>query len=549
MSDQVHFEICFPSHFSKVPSCRPGSSLAGTVVLRVNSPLAASYLSLEFLGVERVRCNPVSGNGEPSSRFSKTTLKPSDYMTKEFYRKELILWGDNKKQETNILGCDDSHRFHFSFTMPLVNYPTPRDTPDIEILYTLQAKLYSQVSSENKKEKLFKAIHTTPARHLFFRPVVHYDANDEFVMPRPYESTVMLRDVDSGTNKHGVKLHIIQCHSAFTPGEHVELLLLIPGSRAIRSASYQFKENIRCRKSSAPVIDENEVPTLWKYSRDFKTFASITFTRLDKSNLTQELGFLGRFMFTSLSSLPPCLNTSLAAAAAANTASSSSAMPSPIEPNTATTVASESISEDVMSASSPIYGAGSIQRRESRGSLASFRARYEQLPVVPVPLGHLLSKDSFRFARIRFIMPQLESICPVSSVFLDFEYSMQINVTVATSFGGNRRLVGDFPINIATTRTFSRDKLLDAPSNRSYRDSYSSLNLRLNSISDNASRVSSSPTLSDTHVGTAESIAESKMPNLSAFCENYPTVQSFIQQGQRIPSPLFEAVNIKANGN
>ncbi|KAJ1672717.1 hypothetical protein EV182_006629, partial [Spiromyces aspiralis] len=190
MAEPIHFEICFPSHISKVPVCRPGSSIAGTVVIKVGSPLAATYLSLTFIGLERVRCTPFSNSNasfDIPEHHQTTIVGSSGFMTKEFFRKELILWGDHKKQETCILGCEDSHRFHFTITMPMVNFPTPRETPDAEITYTLVAKLYSQVAGERGKEKVVKAIHSTPVRHFFFEPVVNYDADEEFTITRPYE--------------------------------------------------------------------------------------------------------------------------------------------------------------------------------------------------------------------------------------------------------------------------------------------------------------------------------------------------------------------------
>ena len=247
-------------------------------------------------------------------------------------------------------------------------------------------------------------------------------------------------------------------------------------------------------------------------------------------------------MFTSLKTLPPCLNTTMLTNA---TSSTGMTLPSPTEPTTATTMTSESFYDDNPPAS-PMYGYSPVPHRDSRSSMTSFIARYEQLPLMPVPLGHLLSKDSFRFARIRFIVPPIESLSPVSSVFLDFEYSLRINVTVSSSFGGNRRLAGNIPIRIVTSRKYKRDKCDEMPtSSRSYRDSYSSLNLKLNSIPDNASHVSSSPTLSDAQLGgsSADAASESRIP-ISSSSDNFPTVQSFVQQGQRIPIPVFEAIKI-----
>ncbi|KAJ1672999.1 hypothetical protein EV182_006078, partial [Spiromyces aspiralis] len=386
----------------------------------------------------------------------------------------------------------------------------------------------------------------------------------EFTITRPYERSLVLMEPGAQNAKNALNMHVMHCHGAFVPGDKVEMLLLVPGSRAIRNASYQLCEKIRCRKSSAPVIDEVEIPVLWKTHREFKMDASISFERLDKSNITQDLGFLGRFMFTSLTALPACLGLA--------SVQKQGALPSPIDaaisPIHTQSINRTSDSFVQSSPTTPVFGV-SLHKHESRTSLASFRARYEQLPLIPVPLGNVLKRDSFRFARIRFIMPSIEHLAPVSSVFLDFSYTIQVKLTVSTNFGGSRNLVGYIPIKVVTSRTYTRDEASGSgppPHNgRScYRDSYSSFNARFNTtnMSDAASRLSLTPTLSSdsntTNIPTSRTVSMPSSPlatedpnkNKVLAAEEgcgYPTVQTFLQQGLRIPTPKFEVVDIAAS--
>ncbi|KAJ1953099.1 hypothetical protein GGI12_006087, partial [Dipsacomyces acuminosporus] len=88
----------------------------------------------------------------------------------------------------------------------------------------------------------------------------------------------------------------------YLPGESVDLLLLLPASsKKITNATFQLFENIRCRKSSAPIIDESDVPLLWSYSQPISPVQDLDFSKLSKSSITQDIGRLGRYIFTNYS--------------------------------------------------------------------------------------------------------------------------------------------------------------------------------------------------------------------------------------------------------
>ncbi|KAJ2816993.1 hypothetical protein IWW50_006308, partial [Coemansia erecta] len=73
MSEPAVFEICFPSHITRIPVCRPGETIAGVVVLKLNSPLVASHLLLRFCGAERVRRSPVAVRTELAEKKQQQT--------------------------------------------------------------------------------------------------------------------------------------------------------------------------------------------------------------------------------------------------------------------------------------------------------------------------------------------------------------------------------------------------------------------------------------------------------------------------------------------
>ncbi|KAJ2436725.1 hypothetical protein GGF42_008869, partial [Coemansia sp. RSA 2424] len=139
MSEPVIFEICFPAHITRAPVCRPGETIAGVVVLKLSSPLMASHMVLKFCGMERVRRTPVaqrtaatatSGSKKQQQQTTAATMSQKMVMDKEFFRREIILWGSPQASSLRSVPSDTAHRFHFSFTMPYVNMPTPRQTAD-----------------------------------------------------------------------------------------------------------------------------------------------------------------------------------------------------------------------------------------------------------------------------------------------------------------------------------------------------------------------------------------------------------------------------------
>ncbi|KAJ1756108.1 hypothetical protein LPJ58_003905, partial [Coemansia sp. RSA 1591] len=311
MSEPAIFEICFPSHITRLPVCRPGETIAGVVVLKLNTPLTASHLLLRFCGAERVRRLPVAVRTEQvEKKQQQTAMLQNMVMDKEFFRRELILWGKPSKSSVKTIPCDSVHRFHFSFTMPYVNMPTPRQTPDIEISYSLEASLFSEVFDQQRGEKVLRDIHKTSAKCFRFEPVVQQLVNFSS-NSLPFESIVSMNEAATPdarsqssisllpfqSKKTFMNINVFHSNSAYLPGETVELLLLMPAGKKITNASFQLRETVRCRKSSAPIIDESDVPVLWKYSVDLSPQRELSFSKLSRSNMTQDIGMLGRFMF------------------------------------------------------------------------------------------------------------------------------------------------------------------------------------------------------------------------------------------------------------
>ncbi|KAJ1643143.1 hypothetical protein LPJ64_005050 [Coemansia asiatica] len=876
MAEPIVFEICFPSHISRAPVCRPGQTIAGTVVLKLNTELQASYLQLRFFGVERVRRTPVSVRTEVSEKKQQqTTMSQKMVMDKEFFHRELILWGERKIGSQRTLASNTLHRFHFSFTMPYVNMPTPRQTPDIEISYSLEAVLAAQVMDQTKGEKVLRDVHRTGAKCFHFEPVIQQRISHGLAASAPLESIVALKDVtaagaggnsgsgsssssgsasgggvvggnSSPNNNHSsslpasfatngkthMNLHVFHPTPAYLPGETVELLLLAPSSKKITNAAFQLRENVRCRKSSAPIIDESDVPTLWKYSVDLTPPQEISFSKLSKSSISQDIGLLGRYLFTSHASLPVVLplpsdlpkqldavsvNTSatvgiqLAHApssgksisdsstvsvrsqgnsriksdeglAIANLPSSSSLSSSsdgqppkttatPLSPlaetqeigpnsssdtldsptgnslasggrgntisraNSATGLlpgvrlsshhssssssASMSSSSDSSASLADAVGSGLASVRNRKGSLGGIHTQslypspnvgylssssaaashhqssscapavvgvsmtasaasasiggttghrmskslgvsemmddnisdrssisetlsihYQQqhqhqhqqqpkpnlgsnlvsltrgatsygssgafgqskannnnnnnnvllknnrLSITPVPLGGLLTKGSYRFAKISFTLPPVSEMSPVSSVFLDYEYAVDIAMTLGGSFGTTKKTIGRLPLKIVTIRTASKSESTDSPGNtctldnngghtavypdtsnnsgKSLRDSLSVLNLSIGHSSDDKDKASlglhaggSTPnpllhngspanTLTDFHFETT-SKHNTDLGSSSIDEGGYPCLLTFLQNGERIPMPELEAINIGSN--
>ncbi|KAJ2338998.1 hypothetical protein GGF43_006751, partial [Coemansia sp. RSA 2618] len=194
----------------------------------------------------------------------------------------------------------------------------------------------------------------------------------------------------------------------------------------------------------------------------------------------------------------------------------------------------------------------------SSGGGSKYAAR---VGVTPVPLGEMLAKGSYKFAKIQLTLPPVTEISPVSSVYLDFEYSVDISMTIGGSFGTSKRAAGKLPLKIATVRTAAKtsngasgdacSQVLSDPaeSTRSLHDSLSCLNLSIAHSDDvlsasHKSNGSPANTLTEVHFegpggGGAH---EGKLTN---GC--YPCLLSFIQNGEKIPMPELEFINIGSN--
>ncbi|KAJ2723692.1 hypothetical protein GGI07_002487 [Coemansia sp. Benny D115] len=797
MSEPAVFEICFPSHITRAPVCRPGQTVAGAVVLKLTSPLAASHLLLRFYGVERVRRTPVAVRTENSEKKQQqTTMSHQMVMDKEFFRRELVLWGERKVGSARVIPSDAVHRFHFSFTMPYVNMPTPRQTPDIEISYSLEATLVTEMFDQGRGEKVLRDAHKTGVKCFLFEPVIQQRISHGLAATAPLESIIELKDASfvgnslnnisgasgstagdpryststpsilpfhSPLGKTHMSLHVFHPTPAYLPGETVELLVLAPANKKITSASFQIRENVRCRKSSAPIIDESDVPILWRYSVDIGPPQDITFTKLSKSNLTQDIGMLGRYLFTNHTSLPLGLQTDIAGSGkgiahdhdhqqqhqgqiglshshmGARSISDSSTMStrtqstkssgiilkgdeglaisnlaptdtrqqqqqqqqapqsrvgiplSPLAESQEITVSSTSKSsnnsssdtlnrprsgkssvghiaqksvsnscsasslvstappilvrnrtgslggmhsqrlypgasqyspiapapmassinsssgslhslpksigdaEDSVSDRSSISDTLSIRYQPAKSSLSNFASlartsslaggaagnnaisKLNRLSVTPVPLGGLLAKGSYKFARISFTLPPISEMSPVSSVFLDYEYTVDMYLTIGGSFGTTRKTAGRLPLKIVTMRTAAKtssepsgaatistatgggggglhDPTVD--DGRSLRDSLSVLNLSIAHPDDGhsgsphplhggAHNGSPANTLTDFHFdnGAAAGGAASSLESDGG----YPCLLSYLQNGEKIPIPELESINIGSN--
>ncbi|KAJ2489749.1 hypothetical protein IWW37_003734 [Coemansia sp. RSA 2050] len=846
MSEPVVFEICFPAHITRAPVCRPGETIAGVVVLKLSSPLMASHMLLKFCGMERVRRTPVSQRTEAVSAKrqqqqqqqqqqlqQQTSMSQTMVMDKEFFRREIILWGEPKVSSLRSIPSGTAHRFHFSFTMPYVNMPTPRQTADVEISYSLMASLFTEVVDSQRGERSLHDFHKTTSKCFHFEPVIQQRISHGVAAAGPLESIVALRDVPvvsgsaavaPGTSSSEAKLasalasaslmpsqptagkthmslHVFHPTPAYLPGELVELLILAPAGKKIVNAAFQLRENVRCRKSSAPIIDESDVPLLWKYSVDLTPPQEITFSKLSKANVTQDIGMLGCYMFTSHSMFSPGNVDSngstgrnvtsmdspsllqhkapLSQPSAAMSPSQTSSPRSTSDTSTATSVASiyrsrsgkggsrkflgrgdeglgiSTLPEDIPSDSlaqqqsrvsmplSPLAEAQELMRsansstktldtsgsvlttdgphpplatasiargrtgslsvlhqptsstpqlfqqgyvptassvlspplsrprqpstpaislssqmlgntgsrlsqsmsttgetilddsRSDRSSISdslsiryhqpssfgskllsgnfpslnrgvsSYSAamaavavtaslpKYNRLSVTPVPLGSLMAKGSYRFAKIQFTLPPITDMSPVSSVFLDFDYTVDIAMTLGSNFGTTKKAVGKLPLKIVTIRTAAKvgsltegtlreSVVLSEPavpgtaaptaerrssgseeSTDSLRDSLSCLNMSIVSSDDHANLAgisavnrNGSPvsTLSELHfdgkLSGAATDASRKSSRLSTDAErlssdgSYPCLRSFVQNGEKVPMPELEIIRI-----
>ncbi|KAJ2617181.1 hypothetical protein EV177_000673 [Coemansia sp. RSA 1804] len=772
-----------------MPVCRPGETIAGVVVLKLSSPMDASHLQLKFCGVERVRRTPVATARMEiaEKRQQLTMMSQTMVMDKEFFRRELVLWGTPRVGSARTIPCDRAHRFHFSFTMPHVNMPTPRQTPDIEISYYLEASLFTEVLASQRGERVLKDVHKTGAKCFRFEPVVQSPMVSHALSAAPLETVVAMVDATAaaaaaaasatggiassqplGSNagdlrpasllpfqlsgssapKLFLNLHVFNSTPAYLPGETVELLILAPAGKKIAHATVQLRENIRCRKSSAPIIDESEVPILWRCSVDLTAPQEIEFSKLTKSSLTQDIGLVGRYLFTNSTSgsksrpdnavglqlhqeqrqpkqqhqqysgfsriVGRSSKASIGAQSIEVSRNSTDAVPSSLVATAGLAIVDASIlatkqqqqqlsnrllspscvplsplteSQELLGSTKSIkvsnascdtlgnarvgikgssinYGGGigssnghrlsrnmssenedSISDRSSISdtissryqpskttaspvtgnnsylSLARANSTYNPLlqqskctnrlsSVTPVALGGLLAKGSYRFAKVQFTLPPMAEMSPVSSVYLDYEYTVDIAMTLGGSFGTTKKATGRLPLKIVTSRrqtnsaggggatalsksykrisngatkvgrdsiggnsssssgSSSSQMLNDSVNNnsaQSLRDSISCLNLSIAQSEETSANRNSHNGLSnnnDNNGSPANTLSEFQFDTTlhkngkSSICGgvrvddddgNFPCLLSFIQNGEKIPAPVLESINIGSN--
>ncbi|PVV02615.1 hypothetical protein BB560_002927 [Smittium megazygosporum] len=523
MSTVTHFEVCFPTHGNKVPIFRPGASISGTVVLKLDSPLAASYIELNFTGTETIfrshDSNEDAANSNVIMRGIDKASTPGENveLVKEFFSKDVLLWGNylstkhaallnrrkaaakasgfsinksvDEKSKIQIIDSGTAHTYHFNVTMPKVNMPISKKTDKYQIQYTLKATIYSQ-SKKDGDTSAVKAICTTPTREFSFEPLI-----SEVVEIRrgslPFRNTIFLKDsalLASG-GKSGTKslkkfikgseknssdkqteLILFQPYPAFIPGELVDIIILIPGSKSIKGCTYDFLEIVKCKKSSAPTIDDSDVPLLWTIRNKIISNSELHFHKLSRPSVSSDLGLMGRFMFTNLSSSESSklsstiVKTSIVASPRESMAPSHS--PTTRKPNSPS---SNSVSrqstpgwdgnkskKNSIIKSLPYNTTNPLQSLQGQASFGKGMGKHSfhrnKIPIVPVPLGNLLSTENYKFARVKFNLPTSLEMCSVPSVFLDFEYAIELHLNLGSSFGGMRKMIGTIPLRIITKR-------------------------------------------------------------------------------------------------
>ncbi|OMJ25665.1 hypothetical protein AYI70_g740 [Smittium culicis] len=518
MSVVSHFEVCFPTHGQSIPTFKPGSTVSGTVVLKLDSPLAASFIELSFIGTEDIKLpSEVDMSAEKNVKidsFSNNQIVNHNEAKKVFFKKNVLLWGNyignrgaptlginNKKlslvnndvsntkrssvSSIQVIDSGSAHTYHFNVTMPKVNMPISKKTSLFEIKYILKASIYSESKGVGGKKIIVKEIFSTPDREFRFEPVI----SENVVIKRgslPFRSGIFLKDPHSNAGPSGIKKFmkssagndssnsdknleaiLFQPYPSYTPGELVDILVLVSGSKSIKAASFDFNEIIKCKKSSAPTIDDSDVPLLWIYNNKIIDSQPLTFAKLQKSNVSTDLGLMGRFMFTNLNSSE---SKSIKGTKINSNISIGSTNGSPMMsgyddfakadpgktakttlPNS-NTISSNHSKNSRMQSNSTFNS--TMQGRNPHSKIMP-KFKSDKVPIVPVPLGNLLSTDSYRFARIKFNLPSKEELCTVPSVFLDFEYNVNINLTLSSSFSQSRKMSGKFVLRLITNRNES----------------------------------------------------------------------------------------------
>ncbi|OMJ29291.1 hypothetical protein AYI69_g1202 [Smittium culicis] len=519
MSVVSHFIVCFPTHGQNIPTFKPGSTVSGTVVLKLDSPLAASFIELSFIGTEDIKLpSEVDMSAEKNVKvdsFSNTQIVNHNEAKKIFFKKNVLLWGNyignravptlgvnNKKlslvnndspntkrssvSSIQVIDSGSAHTYHFNVTMPKVNMPISKKTALFEIKYILKASIYSESKGVGGKKIIVKEICSTPDREFRFEPII----SENVVIKRgslPFRSGIFLKDPHSNASSSGIKKFIksstgndsssseknleailFQPYPSYTPGELVDILVLVSGSKSIKAASFDFNEVIKCKKSSAPTIDDSDVPLLWIYNNKIIDAQPLSFAKLQKSNVSTDLGLMGRFMFTNLNSSE---SKSIKGTKINSNISIGSTNGSPMMtgyddfakadsgklaktalPNANSISSIQSKNSSRMQNASSFTG--SIHGRNPHSKVMP-KFKSDKVPIVPVPLGNLLSTDSYRFARIKFNLPSKEELCTVPSVFLDFEYNINITLTLSSSFSQSRKMSGKFVLRLITNRNES----------------------------------------------------------------------------------------------
>ncbi|PVU93825.1 hypothetical protein BB561_003011 [Smittium simulii] len=652
MSTVTHFEVCFPTHGNKVPIFRPGASVSGTVVLKLDSPLAASYIELSFTGTELIFSeetaskNPASTNVLVRNSDSSNSIPENVELHKEFFNKDVLLWGNylsskhaalsKKKKEAaqaagtalkpkvdesdkiRIIDSGTAHTYHFNVIMPKVNMPISKKTDKFQIKYTLKATIYSQSSQQPGKPAQVKAICTTSIREFNFEPII----TETIEIKRgslPFRDSIFLRESTSSNPSTGLKklikgssdkpsdkhiqLIVFQPYPSYMPGEMIDILLLVPSGKSPKTCSYNFIEVIKCKKSSAPTIDDSQVPLLWSTSNNILSNVELNFSKLSKASVSSDLGLMGRFMFTNLSSSESSkLNTTIV-----KNESNISPQESIINTRASITPSRQiNLQKDHASPSNmSIKNLNILSQSPTNQSINSMvsqmqlsknksnpRFQRNKVPIVPVPLGNLLSSESYKFARIRFNLPETLDLCSVPSVFLDFDYIIELNVTTSSSFSSTKKLVGRISLRTITKRvevgsapsttTFhnqnasitpapyhgssskpyelTKDEILSAvkldtipesaytaisnipnpmPGVQSNTDFFLEGRSRLDSLNTKSGQNDKTLTESDSQNNSTSD------PQYNSEDVSFPNLQYYIQYGEKIPTPEIELVKIK----
>ncbi|OMH85927.1 hypothetical protein AX774_g508 [Zancudomyces culisetae] len=543
MSGVAHFEVMFPAYGSKAPNTKPNGTVQGTVVLKLDSPLAATFIELQYHGIEEVRTIPletpaseaseaegggvtkVSMGGAKGDTLKELSKKGGEWMSKVFFKEEVVLWGSKRRAQVTILDSQDAQTFHFMVKMPEVNMPVSRNTDNYRIRYLVRAVIFSEARSDQGR-KFMKEIYKTPEKEIKVFPTI-MEGCEISKGSAPFRTTLQLRerskkDEDgSGSGKVAMEAIVFQPYPSYIPGEEIDVLLLLAGNKSLKPGNCAVVEEIRCRKSSAPTIDESEIPTLWKMRRDITPREPIDFVKLTKSSVQTELGSMGRFMFTNLGSVSDAKSIARSGSKAGMTSTMSSRM-STAGMNSSTKGMTATMSKMQLSTASRLQE----MKRANRGQGGSDRVQ-----MVPVALGGLLANDSYRYARIKLQLPTADELSPVPSVFMDFEYNLEVTISTVGFVGGlSKKLIGHIPLKLISSRSINGIDMQGNVVDLGHAET------TLTGTGDASSKLAQNSTDNPNYDPNVHS---------SQFERSFPTLQSFLQYGESIPSPKIDLVKIK----